>query len=41
MNHNKLKKFFTTKIRDKHKNLNFDLLTNENDYLVRNLKKAG
>ena len=41
MNNNKLKINLTTKIKDKFKNQNFDALTNENDFLVRNLKKAG
>ena len=41
MNPNKLKKDLTTEIRDQHKKSKFDLLTNENDFLVKNLKKAG
>ena len=41
MNHNKIKKFSTTEIKKKIKKSKFDVLTNENDFLVKNLKKAG
>ena len=41
MNSNKIKKILTTEIKEKLKKLKFDLLTNENDFLVKSLKKAG
>ena len=41
MNTDKMKKNLTTEIKGKPKKLKFDLLTNENDFLVKNLKKAG
>ena len=41
MNLNKIKKNSTTEIREKLKKSKFDLLTNENDFLVKTLKKAG
>ena len=41
MYNNKIKKNPTTKIKEKLKNSKFDLLTNENDFLVKSLKKAG
>ena len=41
MNTNKNKKNSTTEIKEKLKKSKFDLLTNENDFLVKNLKKAG
>ena len=41
MNNNKIKKISTTEIKDKFKKSKFDLLTNENDFLVKSLKKAG
>ena len=41
MNHNKIKKNSTTEIKEKLKKSKFDVLTNENDFLVKNLKKAG
>ena len=41
MNINKIKKNPTTEIKEKLKKSKFDLLTNENDFLVKNLKKAG
>ena len=41
MNPNKLKKITTTEIREKLKKSKFDLFTNQNDFLVKNLKKAG
>jgi len=41
MNTSKIKKNSTTEIREKLKKSKFDLLTNENDFLVKSLKKAG
>ena len=41
MNTNKIKKNLTTEIKEKLKKSKFDLLTNENDFLVKSLKKAG
>ena len=41
MNNNKIKKNSTSEIKEKLKKSKFDLLTNENDFLVKNLKKAG
>ena len=41
MNPNKIKKNSTTEIKEKLKKSKFDALTNENDFLVKNLKKAG
>ncbi len=41
MNTYKIKKISTTEIIGKLKKSKFDLLTNENDFLVKNLKKAG
>ena len=41
MSTNKFKKNPTTEIKEKIKKSKFDVLTNENDFLVRNLKKAG
>ena len=41
MDTNKIKKNPTTEIKEKLKKSKFDVLTNENDFLVRNLKKAG
>ena len=41
MNSNKIKKDLTTEIKEKLKKSKFDVLTNENDFLVKNLKKAG
>ena len=38
---NKIKKGSTTDIKEKLKKSKFDLLTNENDFLVKSLKKAG
>ena len=37
----KIEKNSTTEIKEKFKKSKFDLLTNENDYLVKILKKAG
>ena len=41
MNFNKLRNNPTTEIKEKLKKSKFDVLTNENDFLVKNLKKAG
>ena len=41
MNTNKIKKNPTIEIKEKIKKSKFDLLTNENDFLVKSLKKAG
>ena len=41
MNINKIKKNSTSEIKEKLKKSKFDLLTNENDFLVKSLKKAG
>ena len=41
MNPNKIKKISTSEIKEKLKKYKFDVLTNENDFLVKNLKKAG
>ena len=41
MNINKIKKNPTTEIKEKIKKSRCDVLTNENDFLVKNLKKAG
>ena len=41
MNTNKFKKNPTNEIKEKIKRSKFDILTNENDFLVKNLKKAG
>ena len=41
MNSNKIKKSSTNEFKEKLKKSNFDILTNENDFLVKNLKKAG
>ena len=41
MNPNKFKRNLTSEIKEKLKKSKFDLLTNQNDFLVRNLKKAG
>ena len=41
MNPNKIKKNSIAEIKEKFKKSRFDVLTNENDFLVRNLKKAG
>ena len=37
----KIKKNLNTEIKEKLKKSKFDLLTNENDFLVKSLKKAG
>ena len=41
MNFNKIKKKPITEIKEKIKKSKFEVLTNENDFLVKNLKKAG
>ena len=41
MNINKIKKNSTSEIKEKLKKSKFKLLTNENDFLVKSLKKAG
>ena len=41
MINNKIKKNLSTEITEKIKKSKFDVLTNENDFLVKNLKKAG
>ena len=41
MNFDKTKKSSTAEIKRKLMKSKFDLLTNENDFLVRSLKKAG
>ena len=41
MNSNKLKNNLTIEIKKQFRKSKFDLLTNENDFLVKNLKKAG
>jgi len=41
MDTHKTKKYTTTEIIEKLKKSKFDLLTNENDFLVKSLKKAG
>ena len=41
MNFNKIKKKSSSEINEKLKKSKFDVLTNENDFLVKNLKKAG
>ena len=41
MNPNKIKVNSTTEIKEQLKKSKLDLLTNENDFLVKNLKKAG
>ena len=41
MINNKIKKHPTSEIKEKIKKSKFDLLTYENDFLVKNLKKAG
>tara|TARA_Y100000991_G_scaffold61791_1_gene45743 strand:+ start:319 stop:444 length:126 start_codon:yes stop_codon:yes gene_type:complete len=41
MNPNKIKKISITEIKEKLKKSKFEVLTNENEFLVKNLKKAG
>ncbi len=41
MNFNKINRNLTIEIKEEFKKSKLDVLTNENDYLVKNLKKAG
>ena len=41
MNSNKFKNNLTTETKEQSKKSKLGLLTNENDFLVKNLKKAG
>ena len=41
MNINKNKNTLTSEIKEEFKRSKLDVLTNENDFLVKNLKKAG
>ncbi len=41
MNPKKIKKDFTSETKEQKKKSKLDNLTNENDFLVKNLKKAG
>jgi len=41
MNLNKFKKDLFPEIKKNTKKSKFDVLTNENDFLVKNLRKAG
>ena len=41
MNLIQIKENLTSEIKKKLKKSKFEVLTNENDFLVRNLKKAG
>ena len=41
MNSEKIKKNMTIQIKKKLKKSNFEVITNEKDFLVKNLKKAG
>jgi len=41
MINNQIKKNPTTEIKEKIKKSKFEVLTNENDFLVKSLKKAG
>ena len=41
MNTGKLKKNLTSEIKEELKKSKLDVLTNENDFLVKNLKKPG
>ena len=41
MKTNRVKKNLTTEFKEKLKKSKLNLLTNENDFLVKNLKKAG
>ncbi len=41
MNPNKIKKNSTTETKEKLNKSKFDLLTDQNDFLVKSLKKAG
>ena len=41
MNPNKIKKNSITETKEKFQKSLFDVLTNQNDFLVKNLRKAG
>ena len=41
MNSNKIKRNLTIEIKEEFKKSKLNVLTNENDFLVKNLKKAG
>ena len=41
MNTDRIKNKLTTQIKEKLKTSNLNVLTNEYDFLVKNLKKAG
>ena len=41
MNSNKIKRNLNIEIKDQSKKSKFDVLNKENDFLVKNLKKAG
>ncbi len=41
MNTDRIKKNLTAQIKEKLKKSKFNVLTNEYDFLVKNLKKAG
>ncbi len=41
MNSEKIKKNLPNQIKVKYKKSKFEVLTNQNDFLVKNLKKAG
>ena len=41
MNQIQIKKNLTSEIKKELKKSNLEVLTNENDFLVKNLKKAG
>ena len=38
---NKTKKYLSAELKEEFKKSKLDVLTNENDFLVKNLKKAG
>tara|TARA_B100000886_G_scaffold325833_1_gene271755 strand:- start:597 stop:722 length:126 start_codon:yes stop_codon:yes gene_type:complete len=41
MTFNKTKKYLTSEIKENFEKAKLEVLTNENDFLVKNLKKAG
>ena len=41
MNINDTKRNFTSEIKKKSEKSKLEILTNENDFLIKNLKKAG
>ena len=41
MNQYEIKKYLIPEIKKEFKKSKFEFLTNENDFLVKNLKKAG